>query len=517
MDKLRALVDQLKDLFRKKRLEAELKEEIDFHLEMEIQSNLQAGMSPTEARKRAFVAFGCRDWHTERVREERRSTPLEDLGRDLRFGLRGLRRRPVFALAAILTLSVGIGMTTTMFTLVDAVLLRPLPGSNARGMVYLELETDDGRASTSPTPQLLRLVRDHASSFSRIEAYTTEDFTLMAHGEPLRGRGARASVGFFSFLGVRPGLGRGFLPQDGLGTDNPVVILSHTFWVDRFGESREALGRTLGINGRTHEIIGVLPRDFRVDTPAEALVWIPEGAAGELLAEGVPVEGALAKLRDGVSLDAARAELDAIVQNNPLDRLANLGWVGKVHTPADFVDPSLKRAILLLQAGAVLVLLIACGNLANLLLAQGETRAREFALRASLGAGRGRLVRQLLAESSVLGIVGGGGGILLTTWALDSLPLFLPPGYAGFALNRGVFLFAIGISLICVVAAGLLPALKGSKRNLGEVIKGSTSFAKGLLIRGGLRPILVSGEVAMAFVLLISAALLLKSFAGLMA
>ena len=516
MDRLRALANQLLDLFRKSRFEAELEEELDFHLEKEIQSNLQAGMSPAEARRRALAAFGSRDWHTERVREERRGVLLEDLGRDFRFGFRGMRKRPVFALAAILTLSVGMGMTTTMFTLVDAVLLRPLPGSNAKGMVYLELESTDGEVNTSPTPQLLRMVREHASSFSGVEAYTAEDFTLMVNGEPLRGRGARASVGFFSFLGIQPGFGRGFLPQDGMGTDNPAVILSHTFWVEWFGESKEVLGRTVGINGRTHEIIGVLPRDFRVDTRVEALVWVPEGAAGELFADGVRIEGALAKLTEGVGRYAAQAELDAIVQNNPLDPRSRWEWVGKIRTPADFIDPSLKRAILLLQAGAILVLLIACGNLANLLLAQGETRARELALRASLGAGRGRLVRQLLAEISVLGLLGGGGAILLTIWALDSLPLFLPPGYAGFALNQGVFLFAMGTSLVCVLAAGLLPALKGSKRDLSEVIKGSTAFAKGLLGRVGVRSILVSGEVAMAFVLLISAALLLKSYAGLM-
>jgi len=248
----------------------------------------------------------------------------------------------------------------------------------------------------------------------------------------------------------------------------------------------------------------------------EALFWVPEGAAGDLFAEGVPLEGALAALAEGVSLEVARAELDAIVQNNPLARRADMGWVGKVHAPRDLIDPSLKTALLLLQAGAILVLLIACGNLTNLLLAQGETRARELALRASLGAGRGRLVRQLLVECAVLGALGGIGGILLTVWALDALPLFLPPGYAGFSMNGWVLLFSIGISLTGILVAGLLPALKGSRRNLSEVIKGAVGRQGGRFRRVGVRQLLVTVEVAGGFVLLVSAALLLKSFSGLM-
>ncbi|MFC1791274.1 ABC transporter permease, partial [Gemmatimonadota bacterium] len=517
MDRLRAHIEQMLAFFRKERVEAEMDEEMQFHLEKEVESNLQAGMNPEEARRQALLAFGGTDWNKERIRDERGGRLLEDVIRDLRFGLRNLRKRPVFALAAILTLSVGIGMTATMFTLVDAVVLRPLPGSNAQGLVYLELETEDGQMSTSPSPQLLRLVRDHASSFTRIEAYATEDFNLMVDGEPLRGSGARASTGFFDFLGVRPALGRGFVPDDGLGTGNPVVVLSHTLWAERFGEDRGVPGRTMGINGRVYEIIGVLPRDFRVDTPREALFWIPEGSAGELFTEGIPVEGALAQLAEGVTPDVARAELDAIVRNNPLEQRANLEWIGKVHTPGDLIDPSLRRAILISQAAALLVLLIACGNLANLLLAQGETRARELALRASLGAGRGRLVRQLLVESLALGAFGGIGGILLTIWALQALPLFLPPGYGGFALNGKVFLFASGVSILSVLGAGLLPALKGSKRDLAEVIKGVDALPRGPLRRVGVRQLLVTAEVAMAFVLLVSAGLLLKSFAGLMA
>jgi predicted permease len=516
MDRIRAFLDQLSDLVRKGRAEDELREELDFHLEREMEANLRAGMSPEEARRRAIHAFGSREWHAERVREARGGAVLEDLVRDIRFGLRVLRKRPVFALAAVLTLSIGVGMTTTMFTLVDAVVLRPLPGANAGKMVYLELESDNGRATASPTPELLRLVRDHSTSFSRVEAYATRGFSMVVDGEPLRGKGAQASGGFFSFLGVKSQLGRVLLPRDGVGSGSPVVVLSHTFWVERFGESRDVVGRTMVIDGRTYEIVGVLPRDFRVDTRTEALFWIPEGAAGELFTEGVPVEGALAALADGVSLEAARAELDALVQNSPLTRRANMGWVGRVRTPEELIDPSLRRAILLLQAGAILVLLIACGNLANLLLAQGEARSRELALRSSLGAGRGRLIRQLLAESVVLGVLGGGGGILLAAWALDSLPLFLPPGYAGFCLNRSVLGFAVLVSLVGVLTAGLLPAGRGSKRNLGEVIKGVRERPGGPRGRMGPQQVLVTLEVAMAFLLLVSAGLLLKSFSGLM-
>jgi len=516
MDRLRSLFDRLLGTLRRGRERAELDEEMRFHLRMATEENIRAGMSPREARRRARIQFGGQDWVAERAREERGGVFLEDFLRDLKFGLRGLRKRPVFALTAILTLSVGVGMTTTMFTLVDAVVLRPLPGSNTRGLVYLSLEDPERDVGTSPTPELLRLVRDHASSFSRVEAYSIEDFSVSVEGEPHRITGATASTGFFSFLGIQPQLGRVFLTNDGLGSGAPVVVLSHTLWAERFGESREVLGRTMVVGGLTHEIVGVLPRDFRVDAFQEALFWVPEGAAGELFTDGVPVEGALAALAPGVTPEAAEAELNAIVQNNPLTRRVDMNWVAKVSTPVELTDPSLRKALLLLQGGAILVFLIACGNLANLLLAQGEARARELAVRSSLGAGRGRLVRQLLAESAVLGALGGAGGVLLTTWALEGLPLFLPRGYAGFALNREVLLFATGAALMAILVAGLLPALTGSKWSLLEVIKGRVGSRVGVLRRVGVRQILVTAEVAMAFVLLASAGLLFKSLSGLM-
>ncbi|MGW8266196.1 MAG: ADOP family duplicated permease [Longimicrobiales bacterium] len=515
--RIRSLLGRLRALLTPGSEASEQEDEFRFHLAMETEANLREGMSPEEARRRALAAFGGLDWHAERVREARRGALLDDLIRDIRFGLRNLRKRPVFALAAILTLSLGIGMTTTMFTLVDSVLLSPLPGSNTRGLVYLGLESADGQVETSPTPELLRLIRDHASSFSRVEAYTTEDINLILEGEPHREKGARASVGFFSFLGITPGLGRAFLPEDGQGTTTPAVVLSHAFWVERFGGGRDALGRTLDIDGVIQQVVGVLPRDFRVDAPEQPLFWIPEGAAGALLAEGVPVEGALARLTEGVSPEAARSELSALIRNNPLEPLAGMEWVGRVRAPGDLIDPSVKQAILIFQVAAFLVLLIGCGNLTNLLLAQGETRARELALRASLGAGRRRLVRQLLVESLVLGTLGGGGGILLTLWSLGALPFFLASEYGGAVLNGKVFLFASLVSLLSVLGVGLLPALRGSGRDPGEVIKGSTPFSGTFLNRAAGRHLLVTAEVAMAFVLLTTAGLLLKSFSGLMA
>jgi putative ABC transport system permease protein len=440
---------------------------------------------------------------------------LRDIPRDVRFGFRYLRKRPVFALASILTLSLGIGMTTTMFTVLESVILKPLPGANTDRVVYLQLESEDGERETSPTPQLLRLLRDHSSSFSEVEAYSSEDFNLTLAGEPLRVRGARVSAGFFSFLGIRPTLGRGFLPEDGTGESSPTVVLDHTFWVERFGQDRDVLGRTIGIGDRIHEVIGVLPPEFRVDNRSKILLWIPEGAAGMVPEEGVPVEGALARLAPGVTPEAASAELDAIVRNNPLDRIANMVFLGKIRTPGELIDPRIKRTVLILQAAALLVLLIGCGNLTNLLLAQGETRARELALRSSLGAPKGRLIRQLLAENLALGILGGVGGILFIFWALRALPLFLPTGVSGFSFDHQVFLSATGLSLLSVLVVGLIPAWKGSRRNLSETIKGRSPLRRRGFGRVGIREVLVAFEVAMAVVLLVSAGLLLKSFAGL--
>ena len=517
MSPIRSLVEWIRSLLGGSRTDSELREEFEHHVEMEIEANLRAGMSPAEARKKARIAFGSGDWYAERVREERGGALVDDTLRDIRMGFRNLRKRPVFAFAGVLTLSLGIGMTTTMFTLVESVVLNPLPGSNTEGMVYLELASTERDITTSPTPQLLRTIRDHASSFSQVEAYSTENLNLTVAGEPLRKKGARTSAGFFTFLGVKPALGRSFLPEDGLGSSNPVAILGHTMWVEQFGRSQDVVGQTLGIGNQLHEIIGVLPRDFRVDTRVEMMVWTPEVGAGGFMADDFPVEGALAKLAPGISLEAAQAELDAIIQNNPLAQRANLQWVAKLKTPESLIDSTFKRAILILQIASVLVLLIGCGNLANLLLAQGETRAKEFALRASLGAGRGRLIRQLLVENLVLGLLGGTGGILLTLWALDAFPVFLPPGFSGISPSRNMFLFASGVSLFSVFGVGILPALRSSSRGLNEVIKGSISLPGGIFRRLGVRQLLVTTEVAMAFVLLLSAGLLLKSFTGLSA
>ena len=238
MSWLKSVVQGIQSFFRRGSRDADTQEEFQFHLDMEIASNLRSGMDPAEARRQAHLAFGSTDWHAERVRDESSSHILEDLLRDLRFGARALRKRPVFAAAGIITLILGVGMSTTMFTLVDSVILRPLSGSNTEGMVYLELESEDGTFSSSPSPQLLHILKENSSSFQRIEAYSTGPHNLRVADEPLRLRGATTSAGLFDFLGVRQQLGTGFRAGDGQAGSNPVVILSHTLWQERFGGSR---------------------------------------------------------------------------------------------------------------------------------------------------------------------------------------------------------------------------------------------------------------------------------------
>ncbi|MCK5653004.1 MAG: ABC transporter permease, partial [Gemmatimonadetes bacterium] len=516
MSWLRSLLERLAVLLRPGRMDSELSEEMEHHLAMEIEANRRAGMSEAEARRKALVAFGATEWYRERVREGRVTWQLETLARDLRCGLRTLGKRRAFAVAAIVTLGVGIGMTTTMFSVVSSVILRPLPVQNADGLVYLRRYSREVGMSAEPNPQMVQLIREEASSFNRVETLAVTELDLVGDGEPLRVGGVQVSGGFFSFLGVNPALGRIILPGDDAEGSPAVAVLSHRFWVDRFGEDPGVLGRSLRTDDQAYRIVGVLPPEFRLASYLNLPVWIPHTPAVGSQSAGTPVE-VLARLADGVSAEAAQAELDAILRRTPLEDAEGLIWEGRVETPRDRIDDNLRTAVLVLQIAAGLVLLIGCGNLANLLLALGEARTRELALRSALGAGRGRLVRQLLVESSLLGILGGGLGLLLTVWSLGVLPSLLPQDLGHLRIDAGVLAFALGVSLLSVLGFGLLPALRGSPHNLAESIKGGRAREAEKGSRFGVRGILVGAEVAMAVVLLLAAGLLAKSFLGLSA
>ncbi len=449
---------------------------------------------------------------------------MSELWSDLRYALRLVRKTPGFSAVAVLTLALGIGANTAIFSVVDAVLLRPLPFADGERLVSLfhsYPKMDLEFASVSP-PGFVDY-RDHTKSFAAMAAHTGSraPAALTGQGEPRRIRGEMASAEFFKTLGVEPALGRGFLPEDEKPGQDTVVVLSHGLWRQLFGADRGALGRKLTLDGRDYQIVGVAPQGFRY--PGETDLWVPLGFKPEQLVDeerGHEYLNVVARLAPGASLASAQAEM-ATVSAGIRDRaraittfLDNAGWHVRVQSLRESLTGEVRPALLLLLGAVGAVLLIACVNVANLLLARAAVRGREMALRTALGAGRGRMIRQLLAESVVLALLGGGLGLLLAAWGVQGLaaarpsqiPVDLPIG-----LDLRVLAFTAGLSLLTGLLFGLLPALRTSRPDLQAALQQGGRGDSGA--RSRLRGALVVAEVALALILLVGAGLLLQSFA----
>jgi len=437
---------------------------------------------------------------------------MNSLLHDLRCAVRVMSRRPGLTLAALLTLAIGIGANTAIYSIVETVLIHPLPYRDGDRLVYLYQENDQWNVTTPPSADLVRACSEQAGSFEQVESYSTETFTLTGDGEAARLTGARVSPRFFSFLGVKMPLGRAFLPGEDSAGENRVAVLSQSLWQSRFGSDPGVLGRSLKVNGEPYLIVGVLPRSFRLEAYSEIRFWIPRVEENEAHGGDSGPLYAIARLAEGASVETAQAELDVISRRLDL-READVEWTGKVVTPQSRLGSRVRATILVLQAAVGFVLLIACANIANLLLAQGEARGKELAVRSVLGAGRGRLVRQLLTESLVMGLLGGAIGLLLSYWSIDTILSLLPEQLSHLnriELNRNHVGFTLLVSVVTGIVFGLLPALRGSLPDLSDAMKqgGPSGGRRGSLLRQGL----VGAEVASSLVLLIGAGLLLQTF-----
>src|SRR6266403_824224 len=405
----------------------EIDEEVSFHLDMRTEENVRKGMSHEEARQEAEKRFGRLTRIKEMGYEVRGGGWLESLWQDLRYGLRMLVKNPAFTLIAILTLALGIGANTAIFSVVNAVLLQPLPYANANELsgVYLSTggESVESRFPFSPAAYLN--LKTHHAVFTDIAALSNKGWpaNLTGAGEPERLQGFQVSANLFPLLGVSAELGRTFVAEEDRPGAAHVVVLSHDLWQRRFGGGRDVLGRQLTLNSDTYTVVGVLPREFRYYAKTD--LWTPLAftVAEENERQASYLE-VLARRKPGISNDVATAEADRVVRgflDNPMSDLH-----ARLSVPQTLLTKHVRPRLLLLFAAVGFVLLIACVNMANLTLARGTVRRRELAVRAALGAGRLRLTRQLLLESALLAIVGGVVGLLLARWVIEFVATGLP-------------------------------------------------------------------------------------------
>ncbi len=519
---LRSFFSRLRGLWHSENIHREIDEELRFHIDMRAEENIRRGMSPDEARREAQRRFGRLARIKEQGYEVRGGRWLETFWQDIRHGARMLRKSPGFTLVAVTALALGIGANTAIFSVINAVLLRALPYQDAERIVTIQERSANGPAQVTPANFLDW--REQNRVFEQMAAITTRRANLTgAGGEPQRINLAVTSASFFQVLGVRPLLGRTFLPTEEQAGHDPVVVVSYGLWQRRFGTDPHLAGKPLMINGENYTVIGVMPAGIQY--PNDTDLWVPprrivpeaEIDLGDITqVRGFGLLSVIARLKPGVSFAQAQAEMDAVTaglrrqypetNNNRFDTVIPLreSLVGDV------------RPILLVLLGAVgCVLAIACANVANLLLARASARQKEVAIRTALGAGRWRVIRQFLTESSMLSLIGGAVGLLLALYGIDLLAGFAPstiPRVREIGLDLRVLCFSLLISLLTGIVFGLAPALHVSKADLNESLKEGARGATSGRRRASFRGVLVVAEVALSLMLLIGAGLLFRSF-----
>jgi putative ABC transport system permease protein len=507
-------------MFGRKRKTSDFSAEIEAHIQLESQRLGEQGLSEEEARAAARRAFGNRMHAEERFYESKRWLFWEHLVQDVRFGLRMLGKSPGFTLVAVLTLALGIGANTAMFSVIEAVLLRPLSYSNADQLVRVASMWERGGIATpySSSPPDFFDWRDQNRSFSSTFAYQMSERALTGRGEAKRVRAAVATAGIFSTLQAHPIIGREFVSEENRKGADHVVLLSYGFWQAEFGGLPDAIGKTIDLDSEAYKIIGVMPREFRFPLQGSD-VYVPIGFDDQVVTQrGAHYLIVLGRLKPDISLAQANNDLAAIMAELRRRYPDKDGkWGVRVEPWSRALVGDIRPALLVLLGAVTIVALIACANVSNLLLVRATARHREFGMRQALGAGRLRLVRQILTEGLLLALFAGAASLALAHGALLTIVRFGPkdiPRLPSVGLNTTVLIFTLGLSAASAILFALLPAWRSSGANVSGLLKMSGSSSRE---SGRARSILLIAEVALSMMLLAGAGLLIRSFAGLRA
>jgi predicted permease len=501
---------RIANLFQRDELSKNLDEELQYHLDARTRDNLKAGMTPEAARSDARKRFGNRTLAKERTHEMNIIGLLETIGQDVRYALRSLYKSPGFTAVAILALGLGIGATTAVFAIVNGVLLRPLPFPQAERLFLISYMPEHGPFKFDAPVLLDRhyvVFERQQQTFEGVATFGQNSVTLTGAGDAIRVPAAMVTSSFFPVLRVNPAIGRTFLPQDSDG----VALLSDKLWRSRFGADPSILGKTISLDGIGHSVIGIMPPGFKF--PYDAEVWFP--LAVGISSHNAFFRPAIGRLRPSVSREQAQAELDALAKGLPIEALDRRSdMVAEILPLKDLLVGKIRKSLLIFLGAVAFVLLIACANVANLQLMRGTSRRQEIAVRTALGARRGRLIRQLLTESTLLSLGGAAAGMLLAIVGAPALlslaPIGRVPRIEEIHIEGSVLAFALGLGTFTGILFGIVPALQATGRELLDFLGQSGRAITGR--REGLRSVLVVSEIALALVLLTGAGLMLKSF-----